>query len=127
MKQGRWYPTCVLLPDGKVFVTGGMDDYGTENRLVEIYNPGPKSWSINYDSGRHTAYCVGSEFVSSCPGAGSPCYGSSNNGVTPWLSLYPRMHLMPNGLLVTAGQVPAIRSWNPGNGQWKSLGQHFYV
>ena len=44
MAQGRWYPTCVLMPNGRVFVTGGMDDYGTENRLVEIYNPDSKSW-----------------------------------------------------------------------------------
>ena len=81
-----------------------MDDYGTENRLVEIYNPTSKSWSINYDSSRTYTYCVGSEFVASCPGAGSPCYGGTNNAPSPWLSLYPRIHLMPSGLLVTVGQ-----------------------
>ena len=27
MKQARWYPTCLLLPDKRVFVTGGMDDH----------------------------------------------------------------------------------------------------
>ena len=122
MKQGRWYPTCVLLPDGKVFVTGGMDDYGTENRLVEVYNPGSKSWNLVFDSSRNLTYCVGSEFTSTCPGAGSPCYGGSGNAVSPWVSLYPRMHLMPSGNLVTAGQVPTIRTWNPANGQWKDVG-----
>ena len=122
MAQGRWYPTCVLMPNGRVFVTGGMDDYGTENRLVEIYNPTSKSWSISYDSSRTYTYCVGSEFVASCPGAGSPCYGGSNNAPSPWLSLYPRMHLLPSGLLVTAGQVPEIRTWNPSNGQWRDVG-----
>ena len=122
MKQARWYPTCIVLPDKRVFVTGGMDDYGTENRLVEIYNPTSKSWSINYDSSRTYTYCVGSEFVASCPGAGSPCYGGTNNAPSPWLSLYPRMHLMPSGLLVTAGQVPEIRTWNPANGRWNDVG-----
>ena len=76
MKQARWYPTCLLLPDKRVFVTGGMDDYGTENRLVEIYNPTSKSWSINYDFSRTYTYCVGSEFVASCSGAGAPCYAA---------------------------------------------------
>jgi fibronectin type 3 domain-containing protein len=122
MQQGRWYPTCVLLADGRVFVTGGMDDYGTENRLVELYNPASKSWNIVYDSTRTYTYCVGSEFVNTCPGAGSPCYGGTNNAPSPWLSLYPRMHLLPSGLLVTAGPVPEIRTWNPSNGQWRDVG-----
>ena len=122
MKQARWYPTCLLLPDKRVFVTGGMDEYGTENRLVEIYNPTSKSWSISYDSSRTYTYCVGSEFVTSCPGAGSPCYGGTNNAPSPWLSLYPRMHLMPSGLVVTAGQVPEIRTWDPANGRWNDVG-----
>ena len=65
---------------------------------------------------------MGSEFVASCPGAGSPCYGGSNNAPSPWLSLYPRMHLLPSGLLVTAGQVPEIRTWNPSNGRWRDVG-----
>ena len=41
---------------------------------------------------------------------------------SPWLSLYPRMHLMPSGLVVTAGQVPEIRTWNPANGRWNDVG-----
>jgi hypothetical protein len=122
MKQARWYPTCLLLPDKRVFVTAGMDDYGTENRLVEIYNPNSKSWSLSYDSSHTYTYCVGSEFVAQCPGAGSPCYGGTNNSPSPWLSLYPRMHIMPSGLAVTAGQVPEIRTWNPTNGQWNDVG-----
>ena len=69
-------------------------------------------------------YCVGLEFVASCPGAGSPCYGGTNNAPSPWLSLYPRMHLVPSGLLVTAGQVPEIRTWNPSNGQWRGNRGH---
>ena len=75
-----------------------------------------------YDSSRSYTYCVGLEFVASCPGAGSPCYGGTNNAPSPWLSLYPRMHLLPSGLLVTAGQVPEIRTWNPSNGQWRDVG-----
>ena len=27
MNTGRWYPTLVTLPDGKVIVVSGLDDY----------------------------------------------------------------------------------------------------
>ena len=39
MAHGRWYPTCITLPDGKVMVVNGLDEYGVYNRLVEIYDP----------------------------------------------------------------------------------------
>ena len=29
---------------------------------------------------------------------------------------------MPSGLVVTAGQVPEIRTWNPANGRWNDVG-----
>ena len=28
MAHGRWYPTCITLPDGKVMVMNGFDEYG---------------------------------------------------------------------------------------------------
>jgi hypothetical protein len=46
MAHGRWYPTCVTLPNGTVMVTGGYDEYGDHNRLVEIYSPSTKTWSV---------------------------------------------------------------------------------
>ena len=42
MAHGRWYPTCITLPDGKVFVVQGWDEYGCNNRLIEFYDPGFK-------------------------------------------------------------------------------------
>ena len=39
MNTGRWYPTLVTLPDGKVIVVSGFDDYGSYNYLAEVYNP----------------------------------------------------------------------------------------
>ena len=47
MAQGRWYPTCVTLPDGKVLIVSGMDDYGDYNYITEIYDPATKTISIN--------------------------------------------------------------------------------
>lgn len=122
MRHGRWYPTCVTLPDGRVFTVSGYDEYGDYNKLVEIYNPSTKSWSIKYDSGTSTTYCVGSSSKGICSGAGSPCYGSANTGVAPETNPYPRAHLMPSGLVVVCGMQKNIRTWNPSNGQWKSVG-----
>src|ERR1051325_12062268 len=108
MAQGRWYPTCVTLPDGRVLIVGGQDDYGDHNYITEIYDPTAKSITINYDPTSNNTYCVGSTSnPSTCPGAGSPCYGGPNRGVAPWLSLYPRMHLMPSGLVFDAGPTQA--------------------
>jgi hypothetical protein len=120
MAHGRWYPTCVTLPDGKVMVSGGFDEYGTTNALTEIYNPTSKTFTKKFDSTSSLTYCVGSD--STLPGAGSPCYGGPNNGVNPYLSLYPRMHLMPSGLLVYCGMARTLRTWNPATGQWRFIG-----
>jgi hypothetical protein len=121
MVHGRWYPTCVTLPDGKVLVKGGLDEYGTYNRLVEIYDPVSKSFSIKFDPNGSLTYCVGSPADPACPGSGSPCYGAANNGVAPNLGLYPRMHLMPSGLVVTCGFQTGVRSWDPATGIWRFL------
>ena len=118
MAHGRWYPTLVTLPDGKVWVCGGKDEYGIQNGLVEIYDPGPKTWTIIPDPSSTRTYCVGAGYASTCPGAGSPCY----NNASPILSFYPRTHLMPNGQLVICGFRRNIFSWNVANGRFTELG-----
>ena len=120
MSHGRWYPTAVTLPDGKVFVIGALDEYGVDNALAEIYDPNSKSWTISYDSNTNNTYCVGAG-ETACAGAGSPCYGSANHGVAPLLGpLYPKMHLMPSGLVVYVGGSNTFRTWNPADGHWGS-------
>ncbi|HEX2013752.1 MAG TPA: hypothetical protein VLA68_00860, partial [Nitrososphaera sp.] len=96
MKHGRWYPTCVTLPDGNVMVTGGYDEFGDHNRLVEIYNSSSKSWSIRQADSGGSTYTVGATATSTCPGAGQQSYSRAS----PNLFLYPRMHLMPGGNIV---------------------------
>ena len=123
MAHGRWYPTCITLPDGKVMVVNGLDEYGAYNRLVEIYDPVSKSWSKSFDPNSSITYCVGAGEQSVCPGAGSPCYGGSNSGVAPGIGLYPRMHLMPSGLVITCGEEVTVRSWDPSTGVWSILTQ----
>jgi hypothetical protein len=122
MAAGRWYPTLVELPDGKIFCVGGYDEYGSFNRLVEIYNSSSSTWSIKYDPSRTGTYCVG-EGQTSCSGAGSPCFGGQNNStMNQSISLYPRMHLMPSGLLIMCGMQRSIRSFAPATGIWQTPG-----
>ena len=120
MAHGRWYPTLVTLSDGRVFVGGGIDEYGVDNDLIEIYDPSSKSWSIRYDPSDSNTYCVGAGELA-CVGAGSPCYGGPGNGVGPGLALYPRMHLMPSGLLILCGGSNVFRTWDPSTGIWSTL------
>jgi hypothetical protein len=116
MMHGRWYPTCLVLPDGKVFVVSGLDEYGQRNALVEIYDPVTKTFTVQYDPGSGNTYCVGQGI--NLPGAGSPCYGGPGQGVSPWISLYPRMHLMPSGLIASVGMQHYVHIINPVTGEW---------
>lgn len=118
MRHGRWYPTCVTLPDGRVMVTGGYDEYGDHNRLVEIYNPSTQGWTVQTASSGGSTYTVGASSSGTCSGAGSPSYSAA----APNLFLYPRMHLMPTGNIVVAGMLDDIRLWNRSNGAWSRLG-----
>ncbi|HEU4444613.1 MAG TPA: galactose oxidase-like domain-containing protein [Nitrososphaeraceae archaeon] len=118
MLHGRWYPTLVTLPDGKVWCYNGYDEYGVLNRLVEIYDPSSKSWAIKAQSGGTRTYTVGSGFTSNCPGAVTPTY----TGVGPTTSFYPRAHLMPSGLVVVNGFQREIWSWRPSDGVWVGRG-----
>ncbi|MGH9990330.1 MAG: galactose oxidase-like domain-containing protein, partial [Nitrososphaera sp.] len=120
MKHGRWYPYCIVLEDGKVLTIGGYDEWGSNNRLAEIYNPSTKSWSIKYDSTTSNTYCVGNENPSAPPGL--PCYGGSGKGTMPPVSLYPRALFMPTGLVAVAGQSKTTRTWNPQTGKWTFAG-----
>jgi hypothetical protein len=128
MAHGRWYPTCVTLTDGRVITFDGSDEYGTENQLVEVYDPTVNAWSINYDPGSNATYCVGSVDAGLCAGAGSPCYGGQASGVAPKIGLYPRMHLLPTGKISTCGMHtsiliydPSTRRWSPGGAAAKTM------
>jgi len=125
MANGRWYPTFSILPNGTVEIMSGWDQYGTLNRLVEIYDPTTKSLSIKYDPNTSFTYCVGAN-SGPLPGAGSPCYGGPNQGVAPPMSLYPRSHLMPNGILAVVGEGQTMRTWDPATGRFYAAGPTIY-
>jgi hypothetical protein len=120
MPHGRWYPTQVTLPDGKTWVHDGLDEFGTRNALVEIYDPVTKTMSIRYNPSSGTTYTPGHD--SSLPGAGTQTYGGPGQGVSPFTSLYPRMHLMPSGLLLVCGMDQNVYMINPTTGAWTLAG-----
>ena len=109
MAHGRWYPTLVTLPDGKVVVTNGLDEFGSFNRLTEVYDPSSKAWAKSFDPNTSITYCVGYGSEGTCVGAGLPCYGGSASGVAPNVGLYPRMHLMPSGLVSNLRRSPKCK------------------
>lgn len=115
--HGRWYPTLVTLPDGRVWCYNGYDEYGVNNRLVEVYNPVTKTWTRVPAPTGGLSYTVGVGQETTCPGS-HPSY----SGAGPTTSFYPRAHLMPSGLVVINGFRSEIRSWNPSTGSWASHG-----
>jgi hypothetical protein len=119
MHFGRWYPSLVTLPDGKVFVASGVSklvkplyeqrpfDSGTNVRQTETYDPATGEWTLNPTTANRS------------------------------LPLYPRLHLLPNGHVYydAGGQAynPQGQSydealWNiaasydPVAGRWTDLG-----
>jgi hypothetical protein len=73
MKYGRWYPTLIMLADGRVLALAGLTKRlpWVFLRHFEIYEPG-QGW-------RNLA------------------------GTERWLPLYPRLHLLPNRHIFYAG------------------------
>jgi Domain of unknown function (DUF1929) len=47
MAHGRWYPTPIVLGDGRIWTFSGLDENGPTNRAVEIYTVG-SGWSEEY-------------------------------------------------------------------------------
>ncbi len=124
MAHGRWYPTQVALANGTAAVVSGLDEFGCQNGLLEVYDPASQSFFIKFDPGSNRVYCVG--FCTHVPGAGSPCYGGPQQGTVPSMSFYPRMHLMPNGLVACVGMIPPLTTYNPVSGHWV-IGGNFAI
>jgi hypothetical protein len=117
MTYGRWYPSVVTLPDGKVLAVSGV------TKLIKPVYPNRPS-----DSGRNVTQ---SEVYD--PATGSWQVDGGNKS----LPLYPRIHLLPNGNVYydaagqtfsPSGQAYDEASWNmassynPKTKTWKDLG-----
>jgi hypothetical protein len=84
MRHGRWYPTIVRLPDGRMPILSGWDERGNSppayDTDVEVFTP---SADLN---GRGTVTYIGAR----------PQIGG----------LYPHMFVMPSGRALVAGPFP---------------------
>lgn len=93
---GRWYPTCVRLPDGRIFISSGTNGYATSPGL-----------------GRHIQdtweYADGN----------GPVGGPQATGFF-WFHLYPFHHVLTNGQLFTHADR-ATRLFNPEGASWRRV------
>lgn len=85
MKGGRWYPSQVLLPDGRTVIMAGLDESGeaySTNTQIELFTP-----SKGLDA-RGKIKLLGTR-----GGQGAPPDGG----------LYPHLFTMPSGRVMVAG------------------------
>ena len=105
MRLGRWYPSQLLMADGRTLIMGGQDDDpndngdGKKNDDLEIFTPSPDLDGVG------TIELLG------------PAGVLGNAGMPPVGDLYPHMFWMPNGRGLVAGPW-TVDSWSfaaPGN------------
>ena len=94
MAHGRWYPSQLLMPDGRTVILQGLDETktGAKNPDVEIFNPGAGAVGTITKQGTLTGQFIG--------------------------DYYPHMFWMPDGKGIVAGPY-TNDSWtfsNPGTG-----------
>jgi hypothetical protein len=95
MAHGRWYPSQLLMPDGRTFIMGGLDENGIENEDLELFTPGTGTGA------QGTITLVGH---TGDPGTGLPETGA----------FYPHMFWMPSGRGLVAGPYTNDSWWiNP--------------
>ena len=92
---GRWYPTLVTLPDGRVLAVSGhpeIDDSRHNNNSVELYDPASGSWSI----------------------VGTVDYGNIDS-VSARQYEYPRLHVLPDGTVISMSPMTnqRLEKWHP--------------
>jgi hypothetical protein len=94
MNHGRWYPSQMLMPDGRTFIMGGLDETGAGhmNEDLELFTPGARRGD------RGTVTFLGPEGV------------LNNPGQPPAGDYYPHMFWMPSGRGLIAGPF-TIDSW----------------
>jgi len=94
MRQGRWYPSQLLMPDGRTLIMSGLDDKaGRPNRNLELYTPPAPGATQGAISLLGPAGLMGT--------AGMPPEQSDT---------YPHLFWMPSGRALVAGANP-VDTW----------------
>ena len=116
MKYGRWYPTLVVLGDGRIVVAGGVTKLIKSTQLgqvrrTETYDPAANTWTENY---------VGPQSENELP-------------------LMARLHLTPDGKIFYGGSgqmwgpageavdevtMAMMQLYDPATKSWSTLGMN---
>jgi Domain of unknown function (DUF1929)/Glyoxal oxidase N-terminus len=105
MPNGRWYPTCTTLPDGKVFIISGTKNHGGPvgpgapvNNTFQLYDP---------------ASGVGPEKPLPVPFSNHfpPAFAT--------IDLYPFVYVLPSGKLLVHSRN-TTRLYDPDAGSWEA-------
>jgi hypothetical protein len=110
MPHGRWYPSQLLMPDGRTFIMGGLDERGSgdKNEDIELFTPSRSR------GGRGRLSLLG----------GSGVLGDA--GRPPVGDYYPHLFWMPSGRGLIAGPWTTDTWWfsppgNPARLRWQDL------
>ncbi|HKY31063.1 MAG TPA: galactose oxidase-like domain-containing protein [Candidatus Polarisedimenticolia bacterium] len=99
MRKGRYYPTHILLGDGRTLLFSGADENGLTNEQVEAFAPGASGgadqWQLLSGAERSMTY-------------------------------YPRMHLLPNGSIVHVGPEKTTDLFDVVGWVWQVIGTTRY-
>jgi hypothetical protein len=92
---GKWYPTLVTLPDGRVLALSGhpeIDDNRHNNNSLELYDPAAGTWTI-----------VGPNDYANIDSVNARQYE------------YPRLHVLPDGSVISMSPMTNNRHerWHP--------------
>jgi len=98
MKNGRWYPTAVTLPDGTVLASSGGYPTGP-------LQPPPNQSAVNNISELWA-------------GAGWTAIADFNQDGRGSLQLYPRLHVAPDGRVFMSGGLAQSFFLDPRDGAW---------
>jgi Galactose oxidase-like, Early set domain len=107
MAHGRWYPSQLLMPDGRTFIMGGLDENGVETEDLEMFTPAAAR------GGQGTISLVGRT-------------GDPGSGLPPTGNYYPHLFWMPRGHGLVAGPYTNDSWWfqpfgNPAAFHWSEI------
>jgi hypothetical protein len=116
MVIGRSYPAAVLLPNGKVLVTGGVNlNAGGFLSSAELYDPATETWTatggMTVPHSQHTATLLTNGLVLVAGGVGVRIAELYNPATGTWtatlsMNIARRLHtatLLPDGKVLVAG------------------------
>lgn len=96
MNVARWYPTNVPMPDGTTLILSGHDQNANEIVQTESFNPNTNAFTL------------------------LPASANDPDNSRPYT--YPRMELLPSGLLFKSNQATAGYTYNPATESWTFVG-----